>query len=314
MSIKTKKPRFITTLLVILTVILFLIITTAILSIGEKVSSFNPWAGYLFYALAVVLIFIFIVLPFLKILAAPALPDFLAKDAVSGKKAIKFILKNGKNSTDSEIKKKAAEWKREYRANPENSPDIVREYGELVDEAIKKIISKKTRDTFFLTGVSQKGTFDLLICIMINISMINEIVKVSGRPNFRQLLEIYWGILVGAFTAMTSQTGLTALNNTLNIGSKVANVFTQIFGVILSSLASGAVNAGYTAHIGYIAKVYILSGGNQERLTADKEKIRKEAQEDAEKVEKENKAALEKLQKESRIPEQKKFAGFLHKN
>jgi hypothetical protein len=278
-------------------VLLFLMVTPAILTIGGKFSALNPWAGYLFYALVAVLAFVFIVFPILKILAAPAIPDFLTKDFIADKEAVKFILKNSKNSSDSRIKEKAPAWKKEYRDDPEKARAIRNEYIVLVDEAITGIIDAKTRDTFFLTGVSQKGSFDLLICVMINISMIYKIVNVSCRPNFRQLLEMYWRILLAAYVAITSQTALTALKS-LNIGSVVANAFTQITGVIVGSLASGAINAIQTSRIGHITKAYILSGGNQEAITKDATKILTEAGKNYEKVEQENQAKLTELQKE----------------
>jgi hypothetical protein len=294
---KKKKTRFITTILVVLTVILFLMVTPAILTIGGKFSALSPWAGYLFYAFAAVLAFVFIVLPFIKTVAAPAIPDFLTKDFVADKEAMKFILKNSKNSSDPQIEEKAPVWKKEYRDDPQKARAIRDEYISLVDKAITGIINAKTRDTFFLTGVSQKGSFDLLICIMINISMIYKIVKVSCRPNFRQLLEMYWRILIAAYVAMASQTVLTALKS-LNIGSAVAKAFTQISGIIVGSLASGAINAIQTSRIGHITKAYILSGGNQEAITKDASKILIEANKNYEKVESENKAKLDELQKE----------------
>ncbi len=232
--------------------IMLLLVISSIMTIGDKIAVIGSWASYLFYIIVTTILIIFVVIPTIKMFKSPTMPDFDPEnpDLNIARKTINTILKNNQLNEDE-------------RARIEFEIDSLGEYAvvrELWDKYAKKmddIIRKNAATIFTLSAISQRGRIDLIISIVINFTMINNLVKATGfRPTYAQLIKIYWHVLGASFVAMTSDDILDEIN--LDFGQFIGGVGVFAF----KSITNGALNAYLTLRIGYMTKEYVRLGGN----------------------------------------------------
>lgn len=235
-----------------------------IIIIGDKVAGLFPYADIVFYLLLLVLLYIFLIRPFLYVFFAPELPalDDKGLDGLSDKELFAYGMNLAKNNSyiDGENTRK------EHYQKLKNY--LERNFGER-DTTISKIteevegrlsllnghIRREALTAFTITGLSQNGKFDFISLLIINFRLIKKLVQCTGfRPSYRQLIRIYYNVLASAILTNLSEEILDDIDMTY-IAEKV-----KIPGFVMTSVLDGTFSALMTLRIGYITKNYIMKG------------------------------------------------------
>jgi len=231
-------------------IILLLLIVSSILTIGDKISSISTWGAWLFYLIFVVALIVFVAVPTYKTLRSPTMPNFNSDDTDMQKahNAVRTVLRN----CDLEEQERAD---MESELNSLGGKDVLQKFWDARVEKIDKMIRKSAVSVFTMSAISQKGSIDMLIGIIINFSMINKLVKTTGfRPTYLQLAKIYFRVLGASFVALTVDDLLDEIDFNGIIGGL------GLGAIAVKSFADGAINAYLTIRIGYVTKEYIRLG------------------------------------------------------
>jgi len=259
------KKNFIIFIVALFT-IMFLMVVSSIITIGDKISSVSKLAAYLFYLVFVAFLIVFVAIPTYKTLKSPTMPNFDSDDSDMQKaeKAVRTVLR----SCDLDEKERAD---MEVELNTLGGKDVLQKFWNNRAGKIDKIIRQSAVSVFTMSAISQKGSIDMLICIIVNFSMINKLVKITGfRPTYLQLARIYFRVLGASFVALTidellKEIDLSGIVGGLGLGALAIKSFTD-----------GAINAYLTVRIGYVTKEYIRLGEDFE-ASAARAKARKSA-------------------------------------
>jgi len=237
-------------LIAVLFIILLLLVVSSIITIGDKIASISILGAYLFYLIFVVFLIVFVAVPTYKTLRSPTMPNFNSEDEDMQKahKAVRTVLRNCDLDEKERIEMEA-------ELNALGGKDVLQKFWKGRTKKIDKIIRKNAVSVFTLSAISQKGSIDMLICIITNFTMINKLVKTTGfRPTYLQLAKIYFRVLGASFVAMTvddllDEIDLNGIVGGLGLGA-----------IAIKSFADGAINAYLTIRIGYVTKEYIRLG------------------------------------------------------
>ena len=238
-------------ILIAIFVLLFLMVISSIITIGDKVSVISPLLTYLFYIIISVLLFVVVIVPTLKMFKSPTMPDFHSADLdyYKAQKAVNSILKNC--DLDEEERSNML-----FELNSLGGQAVLQKFWNNRAKKIDKAIRENAISVFTLSAISQRGGIDMLICVTTNFMMINKLVKISGfRPTYVQLVKIYMNVFGASFIAMTSQELLDDIDFDFGILGVTG-------AVALKSILNGALNAYLTLRIGCATKEYIRLGGN----------------------------------------------------
>ncbi len=245
-----------------LLLLVILVLLGGIINTGEKLSSIGSIFGYIYYALIVGLIYMFIAKPLL---------DILFTKPISGEKPLDF-----RNMMPEEILAyiKSAKLTMEQRIEIENSNDIagvlicIEEQKKL---EVTSIIKTAAKQNFVITAISQNGTYDILSSLAINLKMINQIVKHYGyRPNNLQLIKLYISVL-------TSSLIITAVDDFLDgvdFNDVLGPLAIPAAGLVGKSVLNGGMNAYTCLRVGYTTVKYIEYG--EDLFKADQSNIKPE--------------------------------------
>lgn len=267
-----------------------ILVLGSVVTIGDKIGELAGTVGELiFYALIAVLLVIFIIVPLIKVWAAPEMPALSTDDAQDPEALSKLAHKLTANCgylTDSKAcaehktslahSMKAADGDAEAMRNLINEEIALRIKGsnELGVAGIDKKIREWARTVFMVTAISQNSKFDSLSVIALNYKMIEDIILSSGfRPSRPQMFRIYARVLGTSLISMVASDAIDELGSDLSAGSAAGDIAVSGNGKFLDSLhrlkipefilgsaLDGALNALLTLRIGYVTKAYILKG------------------------------------------------------
>jgi len=257
------KKTLIFSFISILVIVLIMLIGNIII-IGDKVASFFPFADILFYCLVSGLIFIFLVIPFLRVLASPEMPalDEESLDNLSDKELYNLGLLLAKNNSyiKSPVKRQdhSLELKDFFQRNYGEKDMTIQKIRSEIEHRLNLLnvyIRKEALVTFTITGLSQNGKFDFISLFVINFRLIKNVVKGSGfRPSYRQLIRVYYNVLAASLLTNLSEEILDDIDVTY-VAEKI-----KLPGFVITSVIDGTFSALLTLRIGYITKNYIVKG------------------------------------------------------
>ncbi len=250
--------------LIVILVISGILLLGNIIIIGDKLATVFPYADYLFYAIIGLLVFFFLIIPFLRVFSSPEMPALNEEQVkeLSDKELFNFGMTLAKNNgyiPDSSKRKDHHDELKDY---------LQRNYGEK-DLTIKKISSElETRfkllneqihtealTAFVITGLSQNGKLDFISLLVINFRLVKKVVYCSGfRPTYKQLVWIYYNVLASAILTSLSDDMLEDIDLTI----MTENIKVPAF--VINSFLDGTISALMTLRIGYITKYYITKG------------------------------------------------------
>ena len=205
--------------LVIIALSFVLIVGTLLLGnvivIGEKLGEVtHVYVEYAFYALLLLLAFVYLVIPMIKVHNAPELPA-LSENVKRNEEQLLAFARNLAKHCDyiQDVDKRKIHRQQLAKSIKENASNPV-ELRKLVAEevalrmngnkelqvlGINKRIKEWGKTVFMVTAVSQNSKFDTLSVLVMNYRMIADIVMASGfRPTKPQLFKLYMRVLTTA--------------------------------------------------------------------------------------------------------------------
>lgn len=264
--------------------IVVILVIGALANVLSLCFDINRWFGYAMVALTVVLIGIFIIRPIAKVLGA----RFFITDVVSDK----CDLAKRRNYR---ALKDVARSLVEYNTNPRNykfryisSENIARMESALEAEdkaelksvmrgvysgdvaaCANSLIWKSAGKVFLTTSISQSDKIDALSVLLVNLSLVKQIVGIYGyRPSYAKLFRIYVSVLRNSLIAYGMQN-----INWFNVFGKFFTGLARklpFIDTIVDSAVQGTVSAFMTVLVGYKTKKYLCSDyKKQEKLEVD---------------------------------------------
>jgi hypothetical protein len=142
-------------------------------------------------------------------------------------------------------------------------------YATDVAGCVNALIWKSAGKVFLTTSISQNDKIDALSALLVNLSLVKQIVCIYGyRPSYAKLCRIYFTVLRSALVAYGMQNV-----NWFNVFSKFfSGVAKKIpfIDTLVDSTVQGTVSAFLTLLVGYKTKKYICSDyKEQENLSVE---------------------------------------------
>lgn len=272
----------ITALLVVITLLVFGALSN-LLTLSFEV---NRIFGYAMCALAALAVLILIVRPVCKVLSA----RYFITDVTNENK------KKAKKRNARALKKVASALV-EYNEDPKNArfrylsaerthalkkslahgnqkeirKELKKAYAGDVGSFANSVIFKSAGRAFLTTSVSQNDKIDALSTLLINLSLVKQVVGIYGyRPSFSKLFRVYLTVLKTSLVAYGMQNV-----NWFNVFSKFfSGVAKKIpfLDTVVDSTVQGTVSAFLTLLVGYKTKKYLCSDyKKQEKIAGDDE-------------------------------------------
>lgn len=194
-------------------IIIALMVTSDIMTIGEKLTQLTHWqyAEYCFYGLFVFLICYFILLPIFRVHRSQVFPALSIDDELEFEELQAFANILSKNCNYIPNKREMAQHKAEFSVavthcagDMDALKSVVKEEldlrfngkAELEVAGINKRIKEWAKTVFMVSAISQNSKFDTLSVMYLNYKMIEDIILASGfRPDNKQMFKMYVSIL-----------------------------------------------------------------------------------------------------------------------
>lgn len=194
-------------------IIIALMVTSDIMTIGEKLTQLTHWqyAEYCFYGLFVFLICYFILLPIFRVHRSQVFPALSIDDELEFEELQAFANILSKNCNYIPNKREMAQHKAEFSVavthcagDMDALKSVVKEEldlrfngkAELEVVGINKRIKEWAKTVFMVSAISQNSKFDTLSVMYLNYKMIEDIILASGfRPDNKQMFKMYVSIL-----------------------------------------------------------------------------------------------------------------------
>jgi len=259
-----------------LLILLFFVLVSNVLSVGDRLSGVHPYLSYGFYAIAILLIYLLIVNPLRIIFLAPTFTIEALDDKANQKvyrKAAKTMVKLD-IITDEE-----RSLLKTHLKDGENLDQALRTVfnGEIKKE-VDRIIIKHSQSVLITTAISQNGNLDMFAVVIANIRMIKAITQTCGfRPGFYRMAKLSINVAV---TAMIAE-GLEDIDINEALPSRFSETIKEIPVVrtMTNSVFQGISNGMLTCRIGIVTRKYLfqenqLKNTRQIRLSAYKESFK----------------------------------------
>ena len=254
-------------------IILFLILISNIMDVGERLRRINVSVEIAFYIVSALVVYFLIINPIRIIIFSPTfqIQTVLDKDTRKTRKIYKKVAKNiiKKNKIDETA---IAELRQSIKDPAELRLNLMKLYNDNVKKELNKIIIRNAKTVMISTAISQNGKLDMFTVLAVNLKMIKELVLECGfRPSFTNLGKLSVNVMVTALIA----DGLEDLNfNDLFPAS--TTVFLSdipLIKPIMSSIMQGISNALLTLRIGLVTRRFLFSDLKE----VSKKEIRREA-------------------------------------
>ncbi len=280
-----KKKNIISCLFIILGFVAFLLwVISSAFKIGNNLKEISVYLQYVYYVTALIVIYFLLIKPFLVVMFAPSFSLERINKTLEGKQKKVVVANNYKK-----LRKLANRLIKKNLVNEENKKllknelkkkegTLVEKYlslKELIDNCINKnlksdirsIVINASRDTLYLTSISQNSFIDVLVVVINNFRLLKKIVLRCGfRPSFMRLLKFYINVSFSALIADGAQK--------IDVNSVFGNALKGLAKPVVGSLLDGTVNAFFMLRTGFLARNYILEECDD---TDSKESIRRSA-------------------------------------
>lgn len=264
-----KKKNLISCSIIILGFVAFLLwVVSVAFKTGRNLNDINVYLQYIYYIVVTLVIYALLVRPFIIVMFAPSFTLERINRNLEGKQKKSVIAKNYKN-----LRKLAYRLIKKKLIDKENiellSQELRKKEGTLVEKYtslkdltdncvnknlkkdIRAIVINASRDTLYLTSLSQNGFVDILVVVINNFRMLKKIVVRCGfRPSFMRLLKFYTNVSFSALVADGAQK--------MDMNSIFGNALKGLAKPIVGSLLDGSVNAFFMLRTGFLARNYIL--------------------------------------------------------
>jgi len=284
-----KKKNFISCSIIILAFIAFLLwVISVAFKTGSNLKDISIYLEYFYYVVVVLVIYALLVRPFVIVMFAPSFTLERINKKLEGKQKKVIVANNYKKLrklASRLIKKKLVDseniglLKAELKKKEGSLVEKYTALKELIDKSINKnlkkdirsIVINASRDTLYLTSISQNSFVDILVVVINNFRMLKKIVIRCGfRPSFMRLLKFYTNVSFSALIADGAQK--------MDVNNLFGNALKGLAKPVVGSLLDGSVNAFFMLRTGFLARNYILEECKDED---EKDAIRRSAFVDA---------------------------------
>ena len=208
------KRNIIITLVVVMGFIVLMFIGEVI-TIGEKLGSMMHlwWIEYVFYSFIILSFVWFVIRPIIKLHLTPEFPtlNYGEIDSVDELKKFGTRLANNCNYIKNkrlrinhqiQLRNDIQQWHDERNLRVLVDREIqLRLHGDaqLGVRGIDPLVRQWAQTVFMVTAVSPSSKIDTLSCLVLDFTMVKELVMATGfRPTYPQLMRLYWRIIVTA--------------------------------------------------------------------------------------------------------------------
>ncbi|MBQ8320123.1 MAG: DUF697 domain-containing protein [Clostridia bacterium] len=252
--------------------VIVLLIVSALADLLVLCFEVNRWFGYAMSAIMLVLVCIFIIRPCVKVFASRFFTVNVTADGFDAAKrrnakvlkgvagALVAYNENPKNiryryiTPENTEKLKSAATK----GGEELKAALKEVYADDVGRCANALIWKNAGKTFLTTSISQNDKIDALSVLLVNLSLVKQIVGIYGyRPSYAKLFRIYFTVLRSALLAY----GMQNVNWFNVFGKFFSGVAKKIpfMDTLIDSAVQGTVSAFLTVLVGYKTKKYLCA-------------------------------------------------------
>lgn len=257
--------------------VLVILLMGNVITVGEKIGEVchTVYAEYAFYLLILALAFIFVLVPIIKVHAAPEFPAMGLGDETSDLKKLRSFGKRLVSGCgyieDQDARQK---HQQDLRAELEACGDDITALKTFIDrevtirfdgnkdmgiQGINSRMKEWAKSVFMITAVSQNNLVDTTVVLVMNYRQVEDLVLATGfRPSRAQMFRIYANILTTTLVSYCTSEVLSDLAGETTLAGAMANL--KIPGVISESAIQGAVNALLTLRIGYVTRTFLMEG------------------------------------------------------
>lgn len=264
-----KKKNIISFSIIIVGFIAFLLwVVSSAFKIGNNLKNMSIYLQYFYYFTAIIVIYFLLIKPFFVVMFAPSFSLERIEKKLEGKQKKVVVANNYKK-----LRKLATRLVKKKLVNEENisllKNELKKKEGTLVEKYtslkglidnlinkdlkkdIRAIIINASRDTLYLTSISQNSFIDVLVVVVNNFRLLKKIVVRCGfRPSFIRLLKFYVNVSFSALIADGAQK--------MDVSSVFGNALKGLSKPVVGSLLDGSVNAFFMLRTGFLARNYIL--------------------------------------------------------
>lgn len=244
--------------------LLGLVVLGNILLIGERLARVSALLEHSFYALIALLFYICFLHPAFIVAFRPRMMihPFLKQDSIITSQQCRSVAKrlwrHGRLS-DSARKNLRSVWR-----DGDGLQIAVKKIIAEKDELAGSIITEQARLAFLSTAISQNGSLDAVMLAYTNVKVIKKLVEhYACRPSFAQLARLYGQVITCSLVAQRIEDielGDVFPHLGASMGGSVAS-WVPGLQIGVTSLLQGTGSALLTLRTGFIAREYILSGG-----------------------------------------------------
>lgn len=257
--------------------VLVILLLGNVITVAEKLGEIchTVYAEYAFYALVSILVLAFVIVPIIKVHAAPEFPALGMGDETSDlKKLNSFGRKLVSNCGYIEDAEQRAKHQEALRAELKTCAEDMEGLKAIIDrevalrfdgskemgiQGVNAKMKEWAKSVFMITAVSQNNLVDTTVVLVMNYRQIEDLVLATGfRPTRAQMFRIYANILTTTLISYCTSEVLSDLAGETTLTGAMANL--KIPGVITESAIQGAVNALLTLRIGYVTKTFLMEG------------------------------------------------------
>lgn len=257
--------------------ILVILLMGNVITVAEKLGEIchTVYVEYAFYALILVLLIAFVLIPIIKVHTAPEFPAMRLVDETADMKKLRSFAKRLVSGCgyieDAEVR---ASHQKQIREELESCSEDMECLKAFIDRevtlrfdgnkemgvpGINSRMKEWAKSVFMITAVSQNNLVDSAVLLVMNYRQVEDLVLATGfRPTRAQMFRIYANILTTTLVSYCTSEVLSDLAGETTLAGAMANL--KIPGVISESAIQGAVNALLTLRIGYVTRTFLMEG------------------------------------------------------
>ena len=287
-ALKQKNEKGFFFAIIVVVAVVMLLVIGALADILTLCFQVNQVFGYCMLGIALVLIALFVVRPIVKVLGARFFVTDVTADNydLSVKKnyrALKSVatalVEYHENPSNARFRYLSDQTLKELKTalagkdKPALKTALKQAYATDVAKCVNALIWKSSGKVFLTTSISQNDKIDALSVLLVNLSLVKQIVGIYGyRPNYAKLFRVYFIVMRSALLAYGMQNV-----NWFNVFSKFfSGVAKKIpfLDTVVDSAVQGTVSAFMTVLVGYKTKKYLCSDyKKQENLEIGQQEV-----------------------------------------
>lgn len=257
--------------------VLVILLMGNVITVAEKLGEIchTVYVEYAFYALILVLLIAFVLIPIIKVHTAPEFPAMRLVDETADMKKLRSFAKRLVSGCgyieDAEVRASHQKQIREELESCSEDMECLKAFidrevtlrfdgnKEMGVQGINSRMKEWAKSVFMITAVSQNNLVDSAVLLVMNYRQVEDLVLATGfRPTRAQMFRIYANILTTTLVSYCTSEVLSDLAGETTLAGAMANL--KIPGVISESAIQGAVNALLTLRIGYVTRTFLMEG------------------------------------------------------